>query len=80
MKKNKPTRGRPGCLAFQFAAHLLARRTGQNEKYCRALIQECVSELDSRGWALVALSLHDEGQCRNVRQFSAWLEDLTSGK
>ena len=76
--KRKPQRrrGRPGCLSFQFAAHLLARRTGQAEKYCRALLNECVSELDSRGWALVALSLQDEGKCRSVEEFSAWYDDI----
>jgi hypothetical protein len=63
-------------LSFQFAAHLLARSTGQAEKYCRALLEESVRELDSRGWALVALSLQDEGKCRSVEEFSAWYDGV----
>lgn len=74
-KNSKPQtrRGRPACLALQFAAHLLAHRTGYAEKYCRSLIDASVSELDSRGWALVALSLQDEGKCRSVEDFNQWL-------
>lgn len=70
----KRRRGRPGCLAFQFAAHLLAINSGQNERYCRALLNESVSELGSRGWALVALALTDG--CDDLDSFHDWLENV----
>jgi len=28
------------------------------------------------GWALVALSLQDEGKCRSVAEFSAWYDAI----
>jgi|LakMenEpi03Aug12_release.lakeMendotaPanAssembly.Ray.scaffolds.fasta_scaffold3496418_2 hypothetical protein len=78
--KPKTRKGRPGLRAYQFAAHLLSIRTGQNEKYCRQLIDECVSELDATGWALVALSLKDEGDCETLDDFREWLADLGISK
>jgi hypothetical protein len=74
--KTKPRKGRPALRAYQFAAHLLSIRSGQNEKYCRQLLDECVSELDARGWALVALSLKDEGDCETLEDFRRWLKQL----
>ena len=78
--KPKPRKGLPGCRAFQFAAHLLSIRSGQNEKYCRQLIEACVSELDAKGWALVALSLQDEGKCESLDDFRRWLARLGISK
>jgi hypothetical protein len=78
--KPKPRKGRPACRAFQFAAHLLSIRSGQHEKYCRQLIEECVSELDAKGWALVALSLQDEGNCESLDDFRRWLARLGISK
>jgi hypothetical protein len=76
----KPRKGRPACRAFQFAAHLLSIRSGQHEKYCRQLIDQSVNELDPRGWALVCLSLKDEGNCETLDDFRAWLASLGISK
>jgi hypothetical protein len=78
--KPKPRKGRPACRAFQFAAHVLSVWSAQNEKYCRHLLEESVSELDSRGWAIVALSLKDEGDCETLKDFREWFADLQAGK
>lgn len=78
--KPKQRRGRPGCRAFQFAAHVLAVWSGQHEKYCRQLIEADVTELNARGWVLVALSMHDEGRCETIEDFRRWLARLLNSK
>jgi hypothetical protein len=78
--KPKTRKGRPALRAYQFAAHLLSIWSSQNEKYCRQLLDQCVSELDARGWALVALSLKDEGNCETLDDFRKWLAELGISK
>lgn len=67
-------RGRPACRPFQFAARVLHYGSGWNEKYCRTLIDENVTELGAREWALIALAV-DEG-CSTMAEFEAWLDEV----
>jgi hypothetical protein len=70
----KGRRGRPALRSYQFAARMLSYQNGMNEKYCRALLKQGVSELGARGWAIVALAIEDE--CETLQDFEEFLDDM----